>query len=165
MSLIKCFIKMIDLSTIEIRKQFNFRKKQRYSFDIDNSRKIVKSFKSCYWNEKLNSTNKKQKKKIKDDRNRITITETEFKKRTCFKNMQIRKSKSKQQSEIQKIKIVRECNVTMIMDTWRQVTSINVFWHCRVFTLRILFRELYGLMLLRSAVLYNSLLSAFRALM
>ena len=57
------------------------------------------------------------------------------------------------------------CNVTMIMNTWRQTTSISVPWHCKVLTLRILFRESYGLMFLKSAVLHNSLLSASRALM
>ena len=62
-------------------------------------------------------------------------------------------------------KLVCFCNATMTMNTWRQATSISVPWHCRVFTLRILFREPYGLMLLRSAVLHNSPLSASRALM
>ena len=104
MSLKKCFIKVTDLSTIEIRRQFNFRKKQKHSFNSDNSRKIIKSFRSCHWNEKLNSTNKKQKKKIKDDRNRITATETEFKKRTFFRSARIRKPRS----EIQKIEIARK---------------------------------------------------------
>ena len=104
MFLKKCFIRMTDLSTIEVRRQFNFRKKRRHSFDFDNLRKIVKSFKSRHWNEKLNSTNRKQKKKIKDDRNRITATETEFKKRTFFKNARIRKLRN----EIQKIKIARK---------------------------------------------------------
>ena len=56
-------------------------------------------------------------------------------------------------------------NATMIMDTWRQAISINVFWHCRVFTFRTLFRESYDLMLLKSAVLHNSSLNAFRTLM
>ena len=72
---------MTDLSTIETRRQFNFKKKQEHLFDFENSRKIVKSFKNRHWNKKLNSINRKQKKKIKDDRNRITTTETEFKKR------------------------------------------------------------------------------------
>ena len=39
---------MIDLSKIETRKQFNFKKKRKYSFDFDNSRKIVKLFKICH---------------------------------------------------------------------------------------------------------------------
>ena len=81
MSLKKCFIKVTDFSTIETRRQFNFRKKRKYLFDFDNSRKIVKSSKSYHWNEKLNLTNRKQKKKIKDDRNRITAIEIEFKKK------------------------------------------------------------------------------------
>ena len=81
MSLKKCFIKMTDLSTIETRRQSNSRKKRRHSFDPDNSKKIVELFKSSHWNEKLNSINRKQKKKIKDDRNRITATETKFKKK------------------------------------------------------------------------------------
>ena len=98
MFLKKYFIKM---TTIEIWRQFNFNKKWRHSFNSDNSRKIVKSFRNCHWNEKLNSINKKQKKKIKDDRNRITTTKTEFKKRTFFRNARIRKS----QNEIQKIEI------------------------------------------------------------
>ena len=46
MSLKKCFIKVIDLLTIETWKQFNSRKKREYSFDFDISRKFVKSFKS-----------------------------------------------------------------------------------------------------------------------
>ena len=104
MFLKKCFIKMTDLSTIETRKQFNFKKKRRHSFNFDNLSKIIKSFKSRHWNKKLNSTNRKQKKKIKDDRNRITATETEFKKKTFFKNARIRKSRS----EIQKIEIARK---------------------------------------------------------
>ena len=104
MLLKKCFIRMTDLSTIEARRQFNFRKKRRHSFNFDNSRKIVKSFKNRHWNEKLNLINRKQKKKIKDDRNRITATETEFKKRTFFRSARIRKSRS----EIQKIEIARE---------------------------------------------------------
>ena len=104
MSLKKCFIKVTDLSTIETRRQSNFKKKRRHSFDSDNSRKIVESFKSRHWNEKLNSTNRKQKKEIKDDRNRITATETEFKRRTFFRSARIRKS----QSEIQKIEIAWE---------------------------------------------------------
>ena len=65
---------------------------------------IVKLFKSRHWNEKLNSTNRKQKKKIKDDRNRIIITKTEFKKKAFFRNAWIRKSRN----EIQKIEIVQE---------------------------------------------------------
>ena len=104
MLLKKCFIKMTDLSTIETRKQSNFKKKRKHSFDPDNLKKIVESFKSRHWNEKLNSTNRKQKKKIKDDRNRITATKTEFKKKTFFKSARIRKSRS----EIQKIEIARE---------------------------------------------------------
>ena len=104
MFLKKCFIRMTDLSTIETRRQFNFKKKRKHSFDSDNSRKIVKSFKSRHWNEKLNSTNRKQKKKIKDDRNRITATETEFKRRAFFRSARIRKS----QNEIQKIEIARK---------------------------------------------------------
>ena len=81
---------MIDLSKIKARRQSNFKKKQRHSFDFDNSKKIVEFFKSRHWNEKLNSINKKQKKKIKDDRNRITTIEIEFKKRVFFKNAQIK---------------------------------------------------------------------------
>ena len=104
MFLKKCFIRVTALSTIEIRKQFNFRKKQRHSFNSDNSREIIESFKSRHWNEKLNSVNRKQKKKIKDDRNRITVTESEFKKRTFFRSARIRKPRS----EIQKIEIARE---------------------------------------------------------
>ena len=76
-------------------------KKRRYSFDSDNSKKIIKSFKSCHWNEKLNSINRKQKKKIKDDRNRITTTKTKFKKKAFFRSARIRKSRNK----IQKIEI------------------------------------------------------------
>ena len=95
---------MTDLLTIEARRQFSFRKKRRHSFDLDNLRKIIESFRSRHWNEKLNSANKKQKKKIKDDRNRITTTETEFKRRTFFRSARIRKSRS----EIQKIEIARE---------------------------------------------------------
>ena len=49
-------------------------------------------------------TDRKQEKKIKNDRNRITATETEFKKRTFFKSARIRKSRS----EIQKIEIARK---------------------------------------------------------
>ena len=104
MFLKKCFIKVTDLSTIKTRRQSNFKKKRRHSFDFDNSRKIVKSFKNRHWNEKLNSINRKQKKKIKDDRNRITATETEFKKKAFFRSARIRKSRS----EIQKIKIARK---------------------------------------------------------
>ena len=104
MSLKNCFIKLIDLLTIKTWRQSNFRKKRRHSFDFDNLKKIVKSFKSRHWNEKLNSTNRKQKKKIKDDRNRITTTETEFKRKTFFRNARIRKSRS----EIQKIEIARK---------------------------------------------------------
>ena len=81
MSLKKCFIRVINLSTIETQRQSNFRKKRRCSFDFDNSKKIIKLFKSRHWNEKLNSINRKQKKKIKNDRNRITATEIEFKKK------------------------------------------------------------------------------------
>ena len=95
---------MTDLSTIKTRRQFNFKKERRHSFVFDNSKKIVKSFKSRYRNKKLTLTNRKQKKKIKDDRNRITTTETEFKRRTSFKNARIRKLRS----EIQKIEIARE---------------------------------------------------------
>ena len=83
---------MIDFSTIEARRQSSFRKTQRHSFNFDNSKKIVKSFRNRYWNEKLNSANRKQKKKIKDDRNRITTTETEFKRRAFFRSARIRKS-------------------------------------------------------------------------
>ena len=39
---------MIDLSTIKTRKQFNFKKEREHSFDFDNSRKIIKLFKSRY---------------------------------------------------------------------------------------------------------------------
>ena len=99
---------MTDLSTTKTRKQSNFKKKRGHAVDSDNSKKIVKSFKSRHWNEILNSTNRKQKKKIKDDQNRIIITETEFKKRVFFTSARIRKSKSKQQSEIQKIEIACE---------------------------------------------------------
>ena len=95
---------MTDFSTIEARRQSNFRKKQRHSFDSDSSKKIVKSFRSRHWNEKLNSINRKQKKKIKDDRNRITTTETEFKRRAFFRSARIRKS----QNEIQKIEIAQK---------------------------------------------------------
>ena len=101
MSLKKCFIRVTDLSTIEARRQSSFRKKRKHSFDSDNSRKIVESFRSRHWNEKLNSTNRKQKKKIKDDRNRITTTKIEFKKRTSFRSARIRKSRN----EIQKFEI------------------------------------------------------------
>ena len=104
MLLKKCFIRMTDLSTIEARRQFNFKKKQKHSFDSDNSKKIVESFRSRHWNEKLNSITRKQKKEIKDDRNRITATETEFKRRTFFRSARIRKSRS----GIQKIEIVRK---------------------------------------------------------
>ena len=104
MFLKQCFIKMTDLSTIETRRQFNFRKKWRHSFNFDNLRKIVEFFKSHHWNKKLNSIHKKQEKKIKDDRNKIIITKIEFKRRTFFRNVRIRKS----WSEIQKIEIVRE---------------------------------------------------------
>ena len=104
MFLKKCFIRITGLSTIEIQRQFNFKKKREHSFDFNNSRKIVRSFKSRYWNEKLNSTNRKQKKKIKNDRNRIITTETKFKKKTFFKSARIRKSRS----EIQKIEIARK---------------------------------------------------------
>ena len=104
MFLKKCFIKIIDFSTIETRRQSYFKKKRKHPFNSDNSKKIVKSFKSRHWNEKLNSINRKQKKKIKDDRNRITATKTEFKKKTFFKSARIRKSRS----EIQKIEIARE---------------------------------------------------------
>ena len=104
MFLKKYFIRMTDLSTIETRRQFNFRKKQRHPFNFNNSREIVESFRSRHWNEKLNSTNRKQEKKIKDDRNRITATETEFKKRTSFRSARIRKSRN----EIQKIEIARK---------------------------------------------------------
>ena len=48
MFLKKYFIKMTDLSRIEARRQSNFKKKQRHSFDSDNSKKIVESFKSCH---------------------------------------------------------------------------------------------------------------------
>ena len=68
-------------------------------------------------------------------------------------------------SECSRCDCVQTYNVTMIMNTWRQVINISVSWHCRVFTLRILFRESYDLMLLRSAVLHSSPLSASRALM
>ena len=104
MFLKKCFIKMIDLLTIEIQRQFNFKKKRKYSFHFDNLKKIVKLFKSCHWNKKLNSINKKQKKKIKDDRNRIITIKIKFKKRTFFRSARIRKSRN----EIQKIEIARE---------------------------------------------------------
>ena len=80
MSLKRCFIKVTNLLTIETQRQFNFKKKWKHSFDFDNSRKIVKSFKSRHWNKKSNSTNKTQKKKIKNDRNKIIATKTEFKK-------------------------------------------------------------------------------------
>ena len=99
---------MTDFSTIETSRQSSFKKKRKYLFDFEDSKKITKSFRSRHWNEKLNSTNNKQKKKIKDDRNRITTTETEFKKRTFFKSARIEKSESEQQSKIQKIKIARE---------------------------------------------------------
>ena len=102
------FIKVIDFSTIETRKQSSFKKDQRYPFDSDNSRKIVESFKSRHWNEKLNSANRKQKKKIKDDRNRITTTEIIFQRKTFFRSARTRKLKSKQQSEFQKIEIARK---------------------------------------------------------
>ena len=108
MFLKKCFIRVTDFSTIEARRQSNFRKKRRHSFDFDNSKKIIKLFESRHWNEKLNSIHRKQKKKIKDDRNRITTTETKFKRKTFFKSARIRKPESKQQNKIQKIEIARE---------------------------------------------------------
>ena len=37
---------MTDLSTIEIRRQFNFKKKRTHSFDFDNLKKIIKLFKN-----------------------------------------------------------------------------------------------------------------------
>ena len=80
------------------------RKKREHSFDSDTSRKLVKSFKNRYGNEKLNSENRKQKKKIKNDRNRI-IAKIEFKKRTFFKNAQIKNLNSKYQNKVQKIEI------------------------------------------------------------
>ena len=104
MFLKKYFIKMIDLSTIETRKQFNFRKKRRYSFNSDNLRKIVKSFRSRHWNKKLNSTNRKQKKKIKDDRNRITTTETEFKK----KRFSEARESENHEAEFRKLKLLEK---------------------------------------------------------
>ena len=104
MSLKKYFIRMTDLSTIEAQRQSNFKQKRKHSFDFDNSKKIIKSFRSRYWNEKLNSINKKQKKKSKVDRNRITTTETEFKRKAFFKSARIKKSRS----EIQKIEIIRK---------------------------------------------------------
>ena len=104
MFLKKCFIRVIDISTIKTRRQSNFKKKRRHSFDFDNLRKNVESFKSRHWNEKLDSTNRKQKKKIKDDRNRIITTKTEFKKKTFFRSARIRKLRNK----IQKIEIARE---------------------------------------------------------
>ena len=104
MPLKKCFIRVTDLSTIEARRQSNFKKKRRHSFDSDNSRKIVESFKNRHWNEKLNSINRKQKRKIKDDRNRITTTESEFKKKASFRSARIRKPRN----EIQKIEIARK---------------------------------------------------------
>ena len=95
MFLKKCFIRMTDLSTIETRRQSNFKKKRRHLFDLDNSRKIIESFKNRHWNEKLNSANRKQKKKIKDDRNKITTTETKFKKRRSSKARESENYKTK----------------------------------------------------------------------
>ena len=46
MLLKKYFIRVTDLSTIETQKQFNFKKKRKHSFDFDNSKKIVESFKN-----------------------------------------------------------------------------------------------------------------------
>ena len=95
MLLKKCFIKMTDFSTIEVRKQFNFRKKRRHSFDSDNLKKIIKLFKSRSWNEKLNSINRKQKKKIRDDCNRITTTEIKLKKKRFSKAHESENHKAK----------------------------------------------------------------------
>ena len=79
-------------------------KKRKQSFDFDNSRKIVKSFKSRHWNEKLNSTNRKQKKKIKNDRNRIIRTETEFKKKRSSK---VRESEN-HETKFEKLKLLEK---------------------------------------------------------
>ena len=104
-----CFWKSVSSKWLTFRRlrfknSLTLKKKRRHSFDSDNSRKIIKSFKSRHWNEKLNSTNRKQKKQIKDDRNRRTATEIEFKRKTFFKSTRIRKSRN----EIQKIEIARE---------------------------------------------------------
>ena len=37
---------MTDLSTIKIRRQFNSRKKRKYSFDFNTSKKLIKLFKN-----------------------------------------------------------------------------------------------------------------------
>ena len=95
MFLKKCFIRMTDLSTIETRRQSSFKKKRKHSFNFDNLKKIVKSFKNRHWNEKLNWINRKQKKKIKDDRNKITATETKFKKERLSKARESENHKTK----------------------------------------------------------------------
>ena len=51
------------------------------------------------------------------------------------------------------------------MNTWCQVININVFWHCKIFILKILFKEPYNLMFLKSTILHNSFFNEFCALM